>query len=944
MAASSVGTVQDTSLGDVDVYCVLFVALACGLVVCKANREMRGWVAYTVIIFFLGVILGWMHELDADFGRLSRSIDIWLQCSSRTVLCVFLPCLLFSDAMCVSWDYASATIAQTALLAGPGVLFGTLLCGLVSQAPYGWNYSGGLCLGAIMFVTDPLAITRLLRKLGASKAVVAQLQGEALLGVAVAVSLWAMATAKMVGTSQGTGHALATFLQLCGGGVAAGLLVVGPLTALFLTRRGDASKRHNDIVQLAALVTSSYFAFYFGDQEAGISGLLATVMAAFVISRLGLSHVLDRSAVHTVLQTLEFASHSVVFFLAGVLCGRATLDIIEAADWAWLLFLYIFSMLIRAVVVAMLFPALRHCGLSTNWKEFPVLLVGGMRGAVGLSLAVAVASEARLDARTRQRVIFQASGLTVLSLLLNAGVCAVLCDKWGMAENFAAREELLAKVRMSLDEQLKEVYQRLSGDDFYALHSKELVAGWIAPLQDTKALGEELQPQEEQMPVAEDGVTSGLACTAAPPVADDDEGQDGQTTADGETDSRASKKSAMVLPPPRPQAAQLPPKAFATWPLTGTPSLSDPAPLTLPNVVRGGLLPAGISLAELHLDHACWHSQDGANKAASGGSSPFSPLRNAPNDATGQKKEGLSTVRQMFYGMLRAEYAKQMEEGKLPRHQRSAYLVMGMVERADLTPHVPLCDAVQLLRALSYATGWRLPHSVVRLWRDIWFATLAGKYYVPVRRGNAVFDCLSVVSVMDAHVAAQKKISDFDWSGSVMLRDVIAAVICESHAQVRLMKRFLEVNRVNNQLLSLVRSQQLARAVLKETKRRVKTWRSTGVLRHSEAAEMLEEIAEDQIRTWAGGSLHPTSSGSGSGENWWTAHDAEMPLQLPPEASLDQLSSDWSSISPMAQGDERDAVYESQAAYKGTDPTRLPGGATVFGRRLSGAEQEFDRE
>ena len=57
----------------------------------------------------------------------------------------------------------------------------------------------------------------------------------------------------------------------------------------------------------------------------------------------------------------------------------------------------------RAVVIAVLSPILRYIGYGLTWRSAAVLTWGGLRGAVGLALAIIVHQEDRLDPQGRMQ-------------------------------------------------------------------------------------------------------------------------------------------------------------------------------------------------------------------------------------------------------------------------------------------------------------------------------------------------------------------------------------------------------------------------------------------------------------------------------------------------------------------------------------------------------------
>lgn len=67
------------------------------------------------------------------------------------------------------------------------------------------------------------------------------------------------------------------------------------------------------------------------------------------------------------------------------------IGVFAAHDWGYLVLLYLFLQLSRAVVVIVLYPGLRYFGYGLDWKEGAILIWAGLRGAVALSLSLSVA-------------------------------------------------------------------------------------------------------------------------------------------------------------------------------------------------------------------------------------------------------------------------------------------------------------------------------------------------------------------------------------------------------------------------------------------------------------------------------------------------------------------------------------------------------------------------
>ena len=85
--------------------------------------------------------------------------------------------------------------------------------------------------------------------------------------------------------------------------------------------------------------------------------------------------------------------NTLLFTLGGLVFGSVISNYGEregfwtASDWGYLLLLWVLLHAIRFLLVFSFYPCTVRLGLSTNWKECFFLSYGGLRGAVGISLA-----------------------------------------------------------------------------------------------------------------------------------------------------------------------------------------------------------------------------------------------------------------------------------------------------------------------------------------------------------------------------------------------------------------------------------------------------------------------------------------------------------------------------------------------------------------------------
>ena len=93
------------------------------------------------------------------------------------------------------------------------------------------------------------------------------------------------------------------------------------------------------------------------------------------------------------------------------------------------LILWVIMTFIRAFVVFVFSPILRKVGYGLTVKEAAVMVWGGLRGAVSLSLALLVDQNHLIGPRARELIFIQTTGIVTLTLVVN-GTTAGMVYKW----------------------------------------------------------------------------------------------------------------------------------------------------------------------------------------------------------------------------------------------------------------------------------------------------------------------------------------------------------------------------------------------------------------------------------------------------------------------------------------------------------------------------------
>lgn len=126
---------------------------------------------------------------------------------------------------------------------------------------------------------------------------------------------------------------------------------------------------------------------------------------------------------HTITEFLALVSNELIFITAGIVGFRFSFQAgLDTRDWIELGLLYLLVHLTRTVVVLVLYPVLRKSGYGLTFKECCVLVFSGLRGAVGLAMAMLVESDSSqnpLAIEKRARIAFHVSGIALLTILVN---------------------------------------------------------------------------------------------------------------------------------------------------------------------------------------------------------------------------------------------------------------------------------------------------------------------------------------------------------------------------------------------------------------------------------------------------------------------------------------------------------------------------------------------
>ena len=471
----------EDALGEIEghhpAHAVLFapLVLTIGIGIYYVLSRYLHWLPYTAIMFLIGLIMGLVASSEAlvlsgtEDAYVLDTLTMWQSIDSEVLLLVFLPGLIFKDALGQNPYLFAMGFLQLFIFAFPNVLAGTFLTALVGfhVLPYQWPWFLCMTFGAIMSATDPVAVSALLEEVGAPPRLTTHIAGESLLNDGAAIVfcfifkdlyLYGIGI-EGVGEDIDFGKGVVLFLQKAFGGCAIGC-VAGGAIILVLSLLNRRFSREENIVQVTAVLGMVYLNYFVAEIVCHTSGVIATLTAGLVVKFFGRGSI---NCVHLMDDFFSITEHilnTVLFCLGGLVWGFTLYEnhrngLHDGSDWGYLILLYILLHVIRVILFVAVYPITSRIGLKTNWKETTFQIYGGLRGAVGIALAIFLNSEIAEfvifgghDMTTEQedaaQVYFMVGGMAFLTLFLNGATAGPLLKRLGLADSTETRQRIVA--------------------------------------------------------------------------------------------------------------------------------------------------------------------------------------------------------------------------------------------------------------------------------------------------------------------------------------------------------------------------------------------------------------------------------------------------------------------------------------------------------------------
>lgn len=445
----------------------------------------RTRIPYTVGLFAIGLAAGIMNRMGVFHGmpQFSAALDSVANINPDLILYIFLPILIFDAAYELNLHIFKKTLTNATLLAAPGLIICMILtAGVLMAISFfvpgyeKWTWASALMFGALISATDPVAVVALLHELKTSKRFSTLVDAESLLNDGTGIVCFMLFYGITVWGRNDELTPILEFCQVVAGGAILGF-IAARLVIWFITRVNS-----EEMIQNSVIILSAYLVFILAQLYLGISGVIALVAFGLTIAYVGKPRLKPQVNIFmgSFWELLTYIANTLIFIIVGIV-------IAEKVDFSWshcaiLLLVYIALNIIRYITIMMLYPIMKRSGYGLNKKESIILTWGGLRGALGMTLALMVSYTPAIPEEIRSQVLFFTAGTVTLTLCINATTMRWLLNKLGLIYIPTARTMMENKIQNLLHENSEKYFERLKTRDALNGANWEKVSQYITAM------------------------------------------------------------------------------------------------------------------------------------------------------------------------------------------------------------------------------------------------------------------------------------------------------------------------------------------------------------------------------------------------------------------------------------------------------------------------------
>lgn len=212
---------------------------------------------------------------------------------------------------------------------------------------------------------------------------------------------------------------------------------------MFLLGQANRQLSTNDVtVQISLSLCCAYIVFFVAQILLDISGVIACCGAGLMFAWLAPPLILQQETMHSIWNMLEWIANTLLFLLAGFIVGSDIFYNVDWTDYAYVVMFYVVLQYIRLVAVFTLYPLLSRMGQKCTVSEAGFMSWAGLRGALGMSLALIVKENhnGHIDGMKADRLFFYVGGIAALTLIINATFTKQMLYILGILRNESNRD------------------------------------------------------------------------------------------------------------------------------------------------------------------------------------------------------------------------------------------------------------------------------------------------------------------------------------------------------------------------------------------------------------------------------------------------------------------------------------------------------------------------
>lgn len=382
------------------------ILLLIAAVVAMLARRLR--VPYSIGLVFAGIALA-LLPFNAN-----------VELTKELIFTAFLPPLIFEAAFQLHWRELRKELPVVLVLATVGVLLSALFTAAGMHYLAHWTWISALIFGVLIAATDPVAVIAMFKDSKVTGRIRLLVEAESLFNDATAAVAFAIMLVFASGQTMSAGGALTKLLIMTVGSLVCGAVVAG--IVLLLAGRTD-----DHLVEITFTTVAAFGSFLVAEHF-HLSGVLATLTTGLILGNVGHLKISakSREAIEQFWDYAAFVANSLIFLLMGLRLAHRDYSFVRLP----VLIAIVVVLVGRALAIYPLSLIFMRSSLRITARHQHILFWGGLRGALGLALALGLPAEMP----AREEIISVAFAVVAFSIFVQGLTMTPLLRRFGELE------------------------------------------------------------------------------------------------------------------------------------------------------------------------------------------------------------------------------------------------------------------------------------------------------------------------------------------------------------------------------------------------------------------------------------------------------------------------------------------------------------------------------